>query len=132
MLKLDAAAQRFKALAVPYNGSFFGIAAAGNAVVAFGLRGNVYRSDDGGPTWAKVDAGLPAAVVGAARTGATARSLLADAGGRIVATQRRRTHLRADRASQPPMPLTGFVDIGDGRFVLVGPRGVAVAETAAR
>ena len=41
VLKLDAAAQRFKALAVPYKGSFFGVAAAGKAVLAFGLRGNV-------------------------------------------------------------------------------------------
>ena len=41
--------------------------AAGNAVLAFGLRGNVYRSDDGGAAWTKVDAGLPAAIVGAAR-----------------------------------------------------------------
>ncbi len=66
VLKLDAAAQRFKALAVPYKGSFFGIAAAGNAVLAFGLRGNVWRSDNGGAAWTKVEAGLPAAIVGAA------------------------------------------------------------------
>ena len=79
IMKLDDTAQRFKALTVPYNGSFFGIAAAGNAVVAFGLRGNVYRSDDAGATWAKADAGLPATIVGAARA-ADGALLLADVG----------------------------------------------------
>ena len=60
MLKLDASGQQFKALAMPYTGSFFGVAAAKDAVLVFGLRGNVFRSDDGGSSWVKVDAGLPA------------------------------------------------------------------------
>ena len=68
VLKLDGAAQRFRALTVPYNGSFFGVTDAGSAVLVFGLRGNVYRSDDRGATWTKVDAGLPASIVGATRT----------------------------------------------------------------
>jgi photosystem II stability/assembly factor-like uncharacterized protein len=63
VLKLDGAAQRFRGLAVPYNGSFFGVTDAGSAVVVFGLRGKSYRSDDRGATWTKVDAGLPASVV---------------------------------------------------------------------
>jgi photosystem II stability/assembly factor-like uncharacterized protein len=68
VLKLDASGQRFKGLVTPYNGSYFGIADAGNAVLVFGLRGNVFRSEDRGATWTKVDAGLPAAIVGSART----------------------------------------------------------------
>jgi len=130
VLKLDAATQRFKALAVPYKGSFFGIAAAGNVVLAFGLRGNVWRSDNGGAAWTKVEAGLPAAIVGAAsaKDGAI---LLADAGGRIAASSDGGRSF-APVAVKPPMPAAGFVDLGDGRFVLAGPRGVAVSETAAR
>jgi photosystem II stability/assembly factor-like uncharacterized protein len=129
VLKLDAAAQRFKALAVPYKGSFFGVAAAGNAVLAFGLRGNVWRSDNGGAAWTKVEAGLPAAIVGAA-SAASGTILLADAGGRIAASSDG-GHSFAPIAVKPPMPLTGFAELGDGRFALVGPRGVAVSETAA-
>jgi len=130
VLKLDNAAQRFKSLAVPYNGSFFGVADAGGAVVAFGLRGNVYRSDDGGAKWTKIDAGLTAAVVGAARS-STGALLLADAGGRIAAsTDGARTFTKL--LLKQPLPLTGIAEAGGGKLALVGPRGVAVSETAPR
>jgi len=130
MLKLDVAGQRFKVLAVPYKGSFFGVAAAGDAVLAFGLRGNVWRSDNGGAAWTKVEAGLPAAIVGAAPAAGGA-ILLADAGGRIAASSDGGRSF-APIAVKPPMPLTGFVDLGDGRFVLAGPRGIALSEPVAR
>lgn len=130
IMKLDDAAQRFKALTVPYNGSFFGIAAAANAVVAFGLRGNVYRSDDAGTTWTKADAGLPATIVGATRA-ADGALLLADVGGRMATTRDggRSFH---ELASRQAVPVTGVVDIGDGKLVVVGPRGATVVESAAR
>ena len=130
VLKLDAAAQRFKALAVPYNGSFFGIAAAAKAIVAFGLRGSVYRSDDAGVTWTQADAGLVATIVGATRL-ADGTLLLADAGGRLASTVDGGRSFRKLVLKQA-MPVTGLAEIGDARLVLVGPRGVAVADTTAR
>lgn len=130
VLKLDATAQRFKALAVPYKGSFFGVAAAGNAVLAFGLRGNVWRSDNGGIGWTKVDAGLPAAIVGAT-SAAGGGVLLADAGGRIAKSNDGGRSFRPIALKQP-VPVTGFADLGDGRLALAGPRGVSVSESTAR
>jgi photosystem II stability/assembly factor-like uncharacterized protein len=130
VLKLDAAAQRFRAVATPYEGSFFGVADAGAAAIVFGLRGNVYGSADGGGTWTKIDAGLPAAVVAATRSAGGAL-LLADAGGRVSAsTDGGRTFARV--ALKQAMPVTGLVDLGGGRLVLVGPRGAAVTEMATR
>jgi len=127
VLKLDPASKRFKALAIPYNGSFFGVAAAGSAVLVFGLRGNVWRSDDRGVTWAKVDAGLRAAVVGA--TPAQATLVLADAGGRLAASTDGGRSFHPVTLKQPA-PIAGFAAAGDGRFVLAGPRGVAVSDIA--
>ncbi|HET7098431.1 MAG TPA: YCF48-related protein [Casimicrobiaceae bacterium] len=130
VLKLDPASQRFVALTVPYNGSFFGVAGAGSAVLVFGLRGNVYRSEDAGKTWTKADAGLPAAIVGAAQ-GDGGAVLLADGGGRIASSaDGGRTFSKV--ALKNPTPVTGFAPIGNDRFVLVGPRGATVTETAAR
>ena len=130
MLKLDASGQQFKALAMPYTGSFFGVAAAKDAVLVFGLRGNVFRSDDGGSSWVKVDAGLAATVVAATRTGSGA-TLLADVGGRVAATEDGGRTFRS-LALKQPMPLTGLTDAGESRLALTGPRGVAVTETTAR
>ena len=130
VLKLDGAAQRFRGLTVPYNGSFFGVTDAGSAVVVFGLRGNVYRSDDRGATWSKVDAGLPASVVGATRT-AEGTTLLADVGGRVAATSDGgRTFNKV--ALSATMPLTGIADAGGGKLAVVGPRGAAVSTMTPR
>ena len=130
VLKLDRAAKRFKAVAVPYEGSFFGVADAGSAVLVYGLRGTVYRSDDGGATWAKVDAGLPASVVASARTSRGA-TLLADTGGRVVrTTDGGRTFSKA--TLQQAVPLAGIVEVGGERVALAGPRGIAVSAFAAR
>jgi photosystem II stability/assembly factor-like uncharacterized protein len=126
VMKLDASAQRFKAVSPQYNGSLFGVSEAKGAVVVYGLRGNVFRSEDGGAHWAKVDAGLPATVVGATHT-AQGTMILADVGGRLAAS--------ADGAQtftkmtlKSPMPLTAIADLGEGRLALSGPRGVAVGE----
>jgi photosystem II stability/assembly factor-like uncharacterized protein len=130
VLKLDRAAQRFRALPIPYNGSFFGVADAAPSVVVFGLRGSVYRSDDSGSTWAKVDAGLPASIVGAVRT-AEGATLLADVGGRVVSTSDGgRTFAKVVLAQ--PMPLAGIADAGGGKVALVGPRGIAISALTSR
>jgi photosystem II stability/assembly factor-like uncharacterized protein len=130
VMKLDTTAQRFKALDVPYAGSFFGVTGAKSSVLAFGLRGNVYRSDDGGRSWAKVEAGLPAAVVAATRTSQDA-TLLADVGGRVVASEDGGRTFKPLTLAQP-LPLTGIVESAKGRLALVGPRGAGVTEATAR
>jgi len=127
LLKLDVPAERFTALKVDYTGSFFGVAAANASVLAFGLRGNVYRSDDAGASWVKVEAGLPSAVVAAVRTARDA-TLLADAGGRVAITEdggRRFTKVPLKQSA----PMAGLAEAGEGRLAFAGPRGVAVTET---
>lgn len=130
VLKLDAASQRFRAVPTPYNGSFFGIADGGSAVIVFGLRGTVYTSADGGASWHQVDAGLPAAVVAAAR-GDGPTVLLADAGGRIAASANGGQNFTRVTVRRP-MPLTDLVDLGGGRLALVGPRGAAITHILTR
>jgi photosystem II stability/assembly factor-like uncharacterized protein len=126
VLKLDQASQRFKAVSPQYNGSLFGVTEAKGAVVVYGLRGNVFRSEDGGAHWTKVDAGLPATVVSATRT-PQGTTILADVGGRLAAsTDGAQTFTRMTLKN--PMPLTAIADLGEGRLALTGPRGVTVSE----
>jgi photosystem II stability/assembly factor-like uncharacterized protein len=129
LLKLDAAAQRFDAVPLPYTGGLFGVIGAHDAVLVFGLRGNVFRSEDGGAHWSKVDAGLTANVVAATRT-ARGETILADAGGRVSATDDGGRSFRSLRLATA-MPLTGLTETGGGKLALTGPRGVVVTEAAA-
>lgn len=130
VLKLDADGQRFRAVDVPYKGSFFGLVGSKDSVVLYGLRGNVYRSDDAGRTWSKVDAGLAATVGSGTRT-ASGAILLADVGGRIAASSDDgRTFNKI--AVPSPAPVNGIAEIGNGRVVLVGPRGASVPSLALR
>lgn len=124
VLKLDADAQRFRALTVPYKGSFFGIIGGRDSVLVFGLRGNAFRSDDAGKSWSKVDVGLPATIVAGTQAG-IGTIVLIDAGGRVAASgDGGRTFV--DVPLPANIPVTGVAEIGNGRYALVGPRGVAV------
>ncbi len=59
LLKLDPREGRFVALRCDYRGTFFGLAGTPKAIVAFGLRGNAYRSADGGATWQQIHTPVP-------------------------------------------------------------------------
>jgi photosystem II stability/assembly factor-like uncharacterized protein len=129
VLKLDPTAKRFRAVPVDYKGSLFGVADGGDAVLVFGLRGNAFRSTDGGAHWSKVDSQLAASIVAGVRT-TNGTVLLADQGGRIVASSDGgKTFTRLPLAK--PVPLTALVPVGD-KLALTGPMGVVVVDAAAR
>jgi photosystem II stability/assembly factor-like uncharacterized protein len=130
VMKLDAAGQRFRALQVPYTGSFFGLTATRDAVLVFGLRGTVLRSADGGRSWTQANVGLSGPVVGAARA-ANDATLLADSGGRVVVSDDGGVSFRKVALNQT-VALTGMTDAGNGRLAVVGPRGVAIIDAVTR
>lgn len=124
VLKLDPVAARFVAVPVDYAGSLFGIADAGDAVLVFGLRGNTFRSTDGGTGWSKVDSRLAATVVSGTRN-ADGEVILADQGGRIaVSHDGGATFDLIPR--QRTLPLTSIADAGEGRLAATGPFGAMV------
>ena len=129
VLKLDAAAQRFRAVEVPYSGSLFGVAGDAGNVLVFGLRGNALRSDDGGKTWKKADTSLPASIVAAAST--PNAIVLADMSGRLSRTTDG-GHTWALIRVPASMMVAGIADAGNGQFALVGMRGVVVTAAEAR
>ena len=125
LLKLDESSQRFRAVEVPYKGSFFGIAAVGQSVLLHGLRGSALLSPDGGRTWARIDPGLAGSIVASAKA-LDGRLLLADASGRVVASDDgARTF--APLLLRPSLPIAGFAPVGRGLLAVVGPRGATVA-----
>lgn len=124
VLKLDPATQRFVATPIEYTGSMFGIADADSAVLVYGLRGNAFRSTDGGATWTKIDTKLPATIVGGtALTPGTV--VLADQGGRIALSNDGGVTFELIPL-QRNLPLTSITDAGAGRLAVTGPFGATV------
>lgn len=126
VMKLDG--ERFRGVPVDYKGSLFGIADTGDAIVVFGLRGNAFRSDDGGKHWNKVDSQLAATIVSATRT-AKGTVLLADQGGRIAASNDGGKSFNR-LALAKTLPVTSILAAGD-KLALTGPMGVIVVEPPA-
>jgi photosystem II stability/assembly factor-like uncharacterized protein len=120
LLKHDGT--RSAALATPYPGTLFGVTGNERAVLAYGLRGNVVRSTDGGRSWAAVPTGLGVGLV-AGTLDDQGRIVLVGQGGQVLVGS-------DDGASFSPMkteraqPAAAVIATGTGQLVLAGPRGV--------
>ena len=79
----------------PYKGSLFGgLVADDGAVVAFGLRGRIFRSTDAGRTWKPVDNASAATLMGGSKLPDGAL-VIAGAGGTVLVLARQRAIVRA-------------------------------------
>jgi photosystem II stability/assembly factor-like uncharacterized protein len=121
MLKLESGDTRFRALELPYRGTLFGITGSTRSLVAFGLRGTVLRSTDGGRSWQQTATGL--------QVGLTAGTLQDD--GRIVIVSQAGHILSStdDGASfsiastERTVPAAAVVAPVKGTLVIAGSRG---------
>jgi photosystem II stability/assembly factor-like uncharacterized protein len=107
----------------PYSGSFFGVLAPRDgAVLIFGLRGHVYRSTDAGASWARVETGTDATLLGGAELGGgkivivglSGALLASEDGGRSFALR----NLPDRRGIAAALPVAGgeILLLGDGGF----------------
>jgi photosystem II stability/assembly factor-like uncharacterized protein len=123
LYRSDDGSGPFREIKTPYAGSYFGMVAGRHGeLMAFGLRGNAYRSTDHGVNWQKVDTGLPITLTAGQRL-ASGQIVLVDETGRVLKSQ-------DDGASFTPVPLaqraafTGVAQSADGSLVLSGMRGM--------
>ncbi len=119
-LKLDPERRRFEPLAVKSRGSFFGLAGTGRAIVAFGLRGNVFRSLDGA-RWRKIGTGLEVALTGAAEL-PDGRLVLVSQAGHLLVSADGGESFALTRG--PSLPAAAVAVAGKDTLVIVGARGV--------
>jgi photosystem II stability/assembly factor-like uncharacterized protein len=129
VLRFDPAAKRFRAVPVDYRGSLFGVLDGGNAVFVFGLKGNLFRSDDGGKTWSRTESQLPATIVSGVRT---------EKGGLVIADQGGRIALSTDGGKsfnrvklEKSIPVTSVIEAGGGKLAFGSPVGVLVVDPSA-
>lgn len=121
LLRLDREANRFVHVASPYVGSFFGLAGKPGTVVVFGLRGNAFRSRDGGKTWQKLTTGISSSISSGAFLGDGRLVLLSTGGDVVVSANDGDTFTRV--ASEDTSSLNGIAVTRDNGLVLVGEHG---------
>jgi len=120
LLKLDPQASRFRALETPYNGTLFGVTGSAKSVVVFGLRGNAYRSTDGGKSWQKIETGLQVGLTGGAAD--TGRIMLVSQAGHVLVSADDGATFRAVKIERPT-PGAAIVSADQDVAVIAGPRG---------
>ncbi|MGV8917001.1 MAG: WD40/YVTN/BNR-like repeat-containing protein [Pseudomonas sp.] len=121
LLKWDETSQHFTAVQTPYQGSFFGVIGKPGEVLAYGLRGHVFRSVDGGKNWSALNAGLPVSIT-AATLDANGNYRLFTQAGHMLVEHPGSTQLQL--VAQPGQsPVAGAALAADGSLVLVGSRG---------
>lgn len=122
VLKLDRQAGRFRAMETPYEGSFFGIIAKSATVIVFGLRGNAFRSQDGGGTWHKVETGVPVGLTGGTVT-EDGRIVLVSQGGHVITSTDEGASFSGLRLEMS-FPINAVLSLDKSTLVFVGPYGV--------
>jgi photosystem II stability/assembly factor-like uncharacterized protein len=121
VMKLDRPSGRFIATPTPYNGSFFGVTGTPGATLVFGLRGNVFRSTDGGASWNKIDLGLPLSITASSVTTDGRLVLVSQAGHVLVSADDGASfQLQANTALAP----VAGAQVSGGSLVLAGTRGL--------
>ncbi|NMZ42684.1 MULTISPECIES: YCF48-related protein [Pseudomonas] len=121
MLLRSVAGEAYERIAQPYSGTLFGcIGEAGGPMLAFGLRGNVVKSVDGGTTWKQLDSPLHASVQ-AATLLSDGTIVLAAENGQVVAWRAEGGFSALGQAGQP---IAALVQTQPHTLILVGPHGV--------
>jgi photosystem II stability/assembly factor-like uncharacterized protein len=118
LLKLEGG--RFRALELPYKGTLFGITGSARSALVFGLRGNAFRTGDGGKTWQKVETGLQVGLTGG--TAEAGRMVLVSQAGHVLVSADDGASFKPLKIERPT-PAAAVVGAGQDVVVIAGPRG---------
>jgi photosystem II stability/assembly factor-like uncharacterized protein len=124
--RLDQATQRFVKIPTPYSGTLFGVVTDGQVVFAYGMRGSLFRSENEGGAWSRVevDANSKAGVTRIAVLPNKALALVTQGGGLYMSNDLG-LHFTPVKASNP-MNYYGVHAVGKDQVVLSGSGGVRV------
>lgn len=125
VFKLDRAEQRFDSLQTGYEGSFFSVLGNGKVILAFGLRGKVYRSEDQGKTWVASVLPVTSTVASGAALDGDSGFVLVNASGELLNTDGEGKDVQVSPARKA-MRLTAVVPSNRDNVVVTGLRGVGL------
>lgn len=122
VFRLDAQRQRFVASATGYAGSFFGFIGRDADVIAYGLRGTVFRSRDGGNSWSRLPLNLSAGLNGGTVLDDGTLALVSQ-DGRVLLSKDRGDNFRPLAVPQPGL-FTSIAQASAGSAAVGGLAGV--------
>ena len=121
MLKLAQGDTRFRALELPYKGTLFGLTGHAQSLIAYGLRGTVLRSTDGGRNWLPTPTGLQVGITAGVRQDDGRIVLVSQAGHVLVSADDGASFKTAP--TERTVPAAAVAAPAPGTLVLAGPRG---------
>jgi len=124
VLKYDRGQRRFNHVELPYQGTLFGVTGTPDLVLVYGLRGNAYRSNDGGASWTRVDTGVTAGLASGLVRSDGSVILISQAGDVLQSGDNGASFNHVKLANVAPA--FAVVDAGNGSIALAGMRGVRV------
>lgn len=122
ILRLDREKRHFTQVAGQYEGSYFGMTGKPGLLIAFGLRGNAWRTRDSGKTWEKLETPT-ARLLSAGTYLGDGRLVIVSQFGEILVSRDDGSHFEMT-APEKPMRLFDVAPVGRDGVVLVGDRGL--------
>jgi photosystem II stability/assembly factor-like uncharacterized protein len=116
IFRLDRAAGRFIRTNSGYEGSFFGVVADQHSVLAYGLRGAIYRSADAGVSWARMATPVVATISAGARLAGSGGFVLASQAGELLKVDANGAHSMYHASH--PQRFTSALHSADGVLLL--------------
>ncbi|WP_025599229.1 WD40/YVTN/BNR-like repeat-containing protein [Burkholderia sp. WSM2230] len=123
IFKLDQSTGVFRPVETGYAGSLFGVTGNDNVLIAYGLKGTVYRSADRGASWTRVDSPLHGLVTAAAYVAQRRAFVLVTAAGEIALADETAREIHVLKAGRP-VAATGVQPRSAHEIVLSGLDGV--------
>lgn len=123
LLRANGRDEKFRMLDTPVTGTLFGLLpSSSRGVLAFGLKGRMYISEDNGNTWKSVSNDDDATITNGERI-SDGTLLLVDEAGRLLVSRDGGKHFDASPVPNPTY-LTGLTRTKEGAVVLTSVRGV--------
>lgn len=120
--RLDPETQRFSVQQTGYEGTLFGVTGTGSALLAYGLRGHVFRSTDEGRHWSSVKNDFRTGVIAGAAMAGNEMVLVSQSAQVAMSRDQGTTFIALDVPR--PSLFTGVVGMTGGQLALVGLDGV--------
>lgn len=126
VFRRDRATGRFLAAKSGYEGSFFGVTGDEHVLLAYGLRGTIYRSTDHGLTWERTPSPLHGAVTGAAPLASGDAFIFVTAAGEATRYDERQNQFRPLNVGHVAV-LTGVLSLNDRKLAVMSLAGPSTA-----